>query len=94
MTTESSYGWRRKRPASTATSEKPPPLSARPNSDLIEKRDEIRKLLREYERLKGLRLDYDDLLLFALKKLKAQKTGQYLPRTSWSMRPKTSIRSR
>jgi ATP-dependent DNA helicase UvrD/PcrA len=40
---------------------------------LIEKREEIRKLLREYERLKGLRLDYDDLLLFALKKLKAQK---------------------
>src|SRR5438445_12615021 len=40
---------------------------------LIEKREEIRKLLREYERFKGLRLDYDDLLLFALKKLKAQK---------------------
>src|SRR6266545_184164 len=40
---------------------------------LIEKQEEIRKLLKEYERLKGLRLDYDDLLLFALKKLKAQK---------------------
>jgi DNA helicase-2/ATP-dependent DNA helicase PcrA len=40
---------------------------------LIEKREEIRKLLREYERLKGLRLDYDDLLLFALKKIKEQK---------------------
>ncbi len=38
---------------------------------LIEKRGEIRRLLREYERLKGLRLDYDDLLLFALKKLRA-----------------------
>ena len=40
---------------------------------LVEKRDEVRKLLKEYERLKGLRLDYDDLLLFALKKLKAEK---------------------
>jgi ATP-dependent DNA helicase UvrD/PcrA len=40
---------------------------------LIEKREEIRKLLKEYERLKGPRLDYDDLLLFALKKLKEQK---------------------
>jgi superfamily I DNA/RNA helicase len=40
---------------------------------LTEKREEIRRLLREYERLKGTRLDYDDLLLFALKKLKAQK---------------------
>ena len=40
---------------------------------LIEKREEIRKLLREYERLKGPRLDYDDLLLFALKKLRTQK---------------------
>lgn len=40
---------------------------------LVERREEIRKLLKEYERLKGLRLDYDDLLLFALKKLKAQK---------------------
>ncbi len=40
---------------------------------LIERREEIRKLLREYEKLKGLRLDYDDLLVFALKKLKAQK---------------------
>jgi DNA helicase-2/ATP-dependent DNA helicase PcrA len=40
---------------------------------LIEKREEIRKLLTEYERFKGARLDYDDLLLFALKKLKTQK---------------------
>jgi superfamily I DNA/RNA helicase len=40
---------------------------------LIEKGEKTRKLLKEYERLKGLRLDYDDLLLFALKKLKAQK---------------------
>jgi DNA helicase-2/ATP-dependent DNA helicase PcrA len=40
---------------------------------LIEKREEMRKVLREYERLKGARLDYDDLLLFALKKLKAEK---------------------
>ncbi len=40
---------------------------------LIEKREEIRKLLKEYERLKGPRLDYDDLLLLALKKLKAEK---------------------
>ena len=40
---------------------------------LIEKREETRKLLKEYERLKAQRLDYDDLLLFALKKLKAQK---------------------
>ena len=40
---------------------------------LIEKRGEIRKLLKEYERLKGPRLDYDDLLLLALKKLKTQK---------------------
>src|SRR5262249_28829236 len=41
---------------------------------LIEKREATRKLLREYERLKGLRLDYDDLLLFALKRLKENKT--------------------
>jgi DNA helicase II / ATP-dependent DNA helicase PcrA len=40
---------------------------------LIEKREEIRKLLKEYERLKGPRLDYDDLLLFALKRLKEQQ---------------------
>jgi DNA helicase-2/ATP-dependent DNA helicase PcrA len=46
---------------------------------LIEKRDEIRKLLREYERLKGLRLDYDDLLLFALKKLADHKNGTVSP---------------
>ena len=61
---------------------------------LIEKREETRKLLKEYERLKGLRLDYDDLLLFALKTLGIINAGQYLPRTSWSTRPKTSIRSR
>jgi DNA helicase II / ATP-dependent DNA helicase PcrA len=46
---------------------------------LIQKRDEIRKLLREYERLKGLRLDYDDLLLFALKKLADHKNGTVSP---------------
>jgi DNA helicase-2/ATP-dependent DNA helicase PcrA len=46
---------------------------------LIEKREEIRKLLKEYERLKGLRLDYDDLLLFALKKLKAQECSAIRP---------------
>ncbi|MGH7830258.1 MAG: UvrD-helicase domain-containing protein, partial [Candidatus Binatia bacterium] len=46
---------------------------------LIEKREEIRRILREYERLKGLRLDYDDLLLFALKKLKAQKCSATRP---------------
>lgn len=46
---------------------------------LIEKREEIRKLLREYEKLKGLRLDYDDLLLFALKKLKEQKSSAIRP---------------
>jgi DNA helicase-2/ATP-dependent DNA helicase PcrA len=46
---------------------------------LIEKREEIRNLLREYEKLKGLRLDYDDLLLFALKKLRAQNC--------WAIRP-------
>src|SRR5437773_7249346 len=46
---------------------------------LIEKREEITKLLREYERLKGLRLDYDDLLLFALKKFKAQKCSAIRP---------------
>jgi superfamily I DNA/RNA helicase len=46
---------------------------------LIETREEIRKLLREYERLKGLRLDYDDLLLFALKKLKSQKCSAIRP---------------
>ena len=40
---------------------------------LIEKREEVKKLLKEYEELKGPRLDYDDLLLFALKKLKDQK---------------------
>jgi DNA helicase-2/ATP-dependent DNA helicase PcrA len=40
---------------------------------LMEKREETRKLLKEYEGLKAQRLDYDDLLLFALKKLKAQK---------------------
>jgi DNA helicase-2/ATP-dependent DNA helicase PcrA len=45
----------------------------------IEKREEIRKLLREYEKLKGTRLDYDDLLLFALKKLKAQKCSAIRP---------------
>jgi DNA helicase-2/ATP-dependent DNA helicase PcrA len=46
---------------------------------LIEKREETRKLLKEYERLKGLRLDYDDLLLFALKKLKAQECSAIRP---------------
>ena len=46
---------------------------------LVERREEIRKLLKEYERLKGLRLDYDDLLLFALKKLKAQKDTTISP---------------
>jgi len=46
---------------------------------LIEKREEIRKLLKEYERLKGLRLDYDDLLLFALKRLKDQKNTTLSP---------------
>jgi DNA helicase II / ATP-dependent DNA helicase PcrA len=47
---------------------------------LIEKRDEIRRLLlREYERLKGQRLDYDDLLLFALKKLGGHKNGTVSP---------------
>src|SRR5918996_3250535 len=46
---------------------------------LSEKREEIQKLLKEYERLKGLRLDYDDLLLFALKKLKAQRDTTISP---------------
>jgi superfamily I DNA/RNA helicase len=46
---------------------------------LIEKREETRKLLKEYERLKGLRLDYDDLLLFTLKKLNAQKDTTISP---------------
>lgn len=46
---------------------------------LVEKREEIGRLLKEYERLKGLRLDYDDLLLFALKKLKAQKDTTISP---------------
>jgi DNA helicase-2/ATP-dependent DNA helicase PcrA len=46
---------------------------------LIEKREETRKLLKKYERLKGLRLDYDDLLLFALKKLNAQKDTTISP---------------
>src|SRR5919106_3468039 len=46
---------------------------------LSEKREEIQKLLKEYERLKGLRLDYDDLLLFALKKLKAQRCSVTRP---------------
>jgi superfamily I DNA/RNA helicase len=46
---------------------------------LIEKREETRKLLKEYERLKGLRLDYDDLLLFALKKLGNHKNGTVSP---------------
>jgi len=46
---------------------------------LIEKREETRKLLKEYERLKGLRLDYDDLLLFALKKLGDHKHGTVSP---------------
>ena len=46
---------------------------------LIEKREETQKLLKEYERLKGLRLDYDDLLLFALKKLNAQKDTTISP---------------
>jgi DNA helicase-2/ATP-dependent DNA helicase PcrA len=46
---------------------------------LTEKREEIRKLLREYERLKGTRLDYDDLLLFALKKLRAQTCSAMRP---------------
>jgi superfamily I DNA/RNA helicase len=46
---------------------------------LTEKREEIRKLLREYERLKGTRLDYDDLLLFALKKLRTQTCSAMHP---------------
>jgi DNA helicase-2/ATP-dependent DNA helicase PcrA len=46
---------------------------------LIQKQEATRKLLKEYERLKGLRLDYDDLLLFALKKLKAQKDTTISP---------------
>ncbi len=46
---------------------------------LTQKREEIRRLLTEYERLKGPRLDYDDLLLFALKKLKAQKCSAIRP---------------
>jgi DNA helicase II / ATP-dependent DNA helicase PcrA len=46
---------------------------------LIEKREEIRKLLKEYERLKGRKLDYDDLLLFALKKLKGQTDEKASP---------------
>jgi DNA helicase-2/ATP-dependent DNA helicase PcrA len=39
---------------------------------LIDRREEVGKLLREYERLKDGRLDYDDLLLLVLKKLKTQ----------------------
>jgi superfamily I DNA/RNA helicase len=53
-----------------------PPAGARAGyaqAGMMEKREEVRKLLREYEKLKGLRLDYDDLLLFALKKLRAEK---------------------
>ncbi len=46
---------------------------------LIEKSEEARKLVREYERLKGLRLDYDDLLLFALKRLRAQRDKTISP---------------
>jgi DNA helicase II / ATP-dependent DNA helicase PcrA len=46
---------------------------------LIEKGEEVRKLLKEYERLKGTRLDYDDLLLFALKKLKGQTEERASP---------------
>ena len=45
----------------------------------IEKGEEVRKLLKEYERLKGTRLDYDDLLLFALKKLKGQTEERASP---------------
>src|SRR5262249_7689151 len=46
---------------------------------LIEKREQIRKILKEIELIKGIRLDYDDLLLFALKKLKAQKDTTISP---------------
>lgn len=47
---------------------------------LVGKLDEIKKLLKEYERLKGDRLDYDDLLLLALKKLRRDKEE----RKAWS----------
>lgn len=40
---------------------------------LIERQEEINRLLKEYERLKGERLDYDDLLLLTVKKLKQQE---------------------
>jgi DNA helicase-2/ATP-dependent DNA helicase PcrA len=46
---------------------------------LIEKHEKTRKLLKAYERLKGLRLDYDDLLIFALKNLREQKNGTVSP---------------
>ncbi|MCZ6562394.1 MAG: ATP-dependent helicase [Deltaproteobacteria bacterium] len=47
---------------------------------LVGKQDEIKKLLKEYDRLKGDRLDYDDLLLLALKKLRRDKEE----RKAWS----------
>jgi DNA helicase-2/ATP-dependent DNA helicase PcrA len=50
-----------------------PTIISQARLGLIEKREEIRKLLKEYESLKGPKLDYDDLLLLALKKLKTQK---------------------
>jgi len=40
---------------------------------LIKKQEEINRLLKEYQKLKGDRLDYDDLLLHAVKKLKQRK---------------------
>ncbi len=39
---------------------------------VIKRREEVNKCLQEYEKLKGERLDYDDLLLLTLKKLKQQ----------------------
>jgi len=40
---------------------------------LVKKEGEIKKLLQRYEKLKGDRLDYDDLLLHAVKKLRQHK---------------------
>ena len=46
---------------------------------LIEIREDRTKLVNEYERLKGDRLDYDDLLLVALKSLQSRGIGPLSP---------------
>jgi len=47
---------------------------------LVEREGETNRTVKEYERLKGERLDYDDLLLLAVKKLKKGKDRK----TTWT----------